>query len=67
MHVPLGSVTALIFCRSGLVAYSINLIVVSFEVFCALVGCVTSSGVKRLSVCRGVLVVVVDVVVRLVK
>ena len=26
---------------------------VSFEAFCALVGCITSSGVKRLSVCRG--------------
>ena len=56
MDVPLGSVTALIFCRSGcgfLVACSVDLIVVSFEVFCALVGCITSSGVKRLSVCRG--------------
>ena len=44
---PLGSVTALIFCRSGggsLVACSVDLIVV---------GCITSSGVKRLSVCRG--------------
>ena len=52
MDVPLGSVTALIFCRSGcgsLVACSVDLI----EVFCALVGCITSSGVKRLSVCRG--------------
>ena len=56
MDVPLGTVTALIFCRSGcgsLVACSVDLIVVSFEVFCALVGCITSSGVKRLSVCRG--------------
>ena len=46
----------LIFCRSGggsLVACSVDLIVVSFEVFCALVGCITSSGVKRRSVCRG--------------
>ena len=53
MNVPLGSVTALIFCRSGcgsLVACSVDLIVV---VFCALVGCSTSSGVKHLSVCRG--------------
>ena len=56
MDFPSGSVTALIFCRSGggsLVAYSVDLIVVSFEVFCALVGCITSSGVKRLCVCRG--------------
>ena len=56
MDVPLGSVTALIFCRSGcgsLVACSVDRIVVSFEVFCALVGCITSSRVKRLSVCRG--------------
>ena len=48
------SVTALIRCRSGcgsLVASSVNLIVVSFEVFCALVGCVTSSRVMRRSVC----------------
>ena len=52
----LGSVAALIFCRSGcgsLVACSVERIVVSFEVFCALVGCITSSGFKRLSVCRG--------------
>ena len=52
MDVPLGSVTALIFCRSGcgsLVACPVDLI----EVFCALVGCSTSSGVKRLSICRG--------------
>ena len=56
MDVPLGSVTALIFCRSGcgsLVDCSVDLIVVSFEVFCALLGCITSSGVKRLSVCQG--------------
>ena len=56
MDVPLGSVTALIFCRSGcgsLAACSVELIVVSFEVFCALFGCITSSGVKHLSVCRG--------------
>ena len=56
MDVPLGSVTAVVFCRSGcgcLVACSVDLIVVSFEVFCALVGCSTSSGVKRLSVCQG--------------
>ena len=56
MDFPLGSVTALIFCRSGggsLVACSVDLIVVSFEAFCALVGCITSSGVKHLSVCRG--------------
>ena len=48
--------TALIFCRSGcgsLVACSVDLIVVSFEVFCGLVGCITSSGAKRRSVCRG--------------
>ena len=54
MDFPLGSVT--IFCRSGggsLVACSVDLIVVSFEVFCALAGCITSSGVKRRSVCRG--------------
>ena len=52
----LGSVTALIFCRSGcgsLVACSVDLIAVSSEVFCALVGCITSSGVMRCSVCRG--------------
>ena len=56
MGFPLGSVTALIFCRSGggsLVACSVDLIVVSFEVFCALVGCITSSGVKRRSDRRG--------------
>ena len=56
MDFPLGSVTALDFCSSGggsLVACSVDLIVVSFEVFCALVGCITSSGVKRRSVCRG--------------
>ena len=55
MDVPLESVTAFIFCRSGcgsLVA-SVDLILVSFEVFCALVGCVTSSRVMRRSVCRG--------------
>ena len=56
MNLPLGSVTALIFCRSGggsLVACSVDLIVESFEVFRALVGCITSSGVKRRSVWRG--------------
>ena len=44
------------FCRSGyssLVVCSVNLIVVCFEVFYALVDYITSSGVKRLSVCRG--------------
>ena len=48
MDVPLGSVTAMIFCHSGcgsLVACSVDLIVVPFEVFCALVGCISSSGV----------------------
>ena len=47
MNVPLESVTALIFCRSGcgsLVASSVDLVVVSFE---ALVGCITSPGVTR--------------------
>ena len=56
MDVPLGSFAALIVCRSGcgsLVACSIDLIVVSFEFLCALVGCITSSGVKRRSVCLG--------------
>ena len=56
MGVPLESFTALIFSRSGcgsLAASSFDLIVVSFEVFCALVGCVTSSGAMRRSVCRG--------------
>ena len=45
-----------IFCRSGcgsLVASSVDLIVVFFAVCCAFVGCVTSSGVTRRSVCRG--------------
>ena len=36
-----------------MVACSVDLIVVSFEVFCALVGCITSSGVKRRRVCQG--------------
>ena len=56
MDVPLESVTALIFCRSGcgsLVASSVDLIGVSFGVFCALVGCITSSRVMRRTVCRG--------------
>ena len=56
MDVLLASVTALILCCSGcgsLVASSVDLIVVSFEVFCALVGCITSSGVMRRIVCRG--------------
>ena len=56
MDVPLESVTALIFSRSGcgsLVACSVDLIVVFLGVFCALVGCITSSGVMRRSVCRG--------------
>ena len=56
MDFPLGSVTVLIFCRSdggSLVACSVDLIVVSFEIFCALIGCITSSGVQRRSVCRG--------------
>ena len=56
MDVPLGSVIALIFYRSGygsLVVCFIDLIVVSFEVFCVLVGCIAFSGIKRFSVCRG--------------
>ena len=70
MDVPLESVTALILCRSGcgsLLASSVDLIVVSIEVFRALVGCFTSSGVMRRSVCRGGAGSVVDVAVRSVK
>ena len=37
----------------SLFASSIDLTVVSFEVFCALVGCIITSGVMRRSVCRG--------------
>ena len=39
--VPLESVTALVLCCSGfgLAASSVDLLVVLFEVFCALVGC----------------------------
>ena len=53
---PLGSVIALIFCYNNggsLVVYSVDLIIVSFEVFCVLVSYITSSGITCLSVCRG--------------
>ena len=46
----LESVTALIFCRSGcgsLVASSADLVVIPFDVFSALIGCTTSSGVPE--------------------
>ena len=69
MDFALGSVTALIFCRSGggsLVACCVDLIAVSFEAFCALVGCITSSELNVL-VFVEVVLVVVDVVVRLVE
>ena len=47
MDFPLGSVTS---GGGSLVACCVDLIVVSFEVSCALVGCITSSGVRRRSV-----------------
>ena len=70
MDFPLGSVTALIFCRSGggsLVACSVDLIVVSFDVFCALVGCIILLPELNVVVFVEVVLVVVDVVVQLVK
>ena len=49
----LGSVATNLDSVAANVTWSVDLIVVSFEAFCALVGCITSSGVKRRSVCRG--------------
>ena len=51
----MDSATALILCRSGhgsSALSSVDLMVVSCEVFCALAGCMTSSGVIRRSACR---------------